>query len=542
MGMMTEFLSDLSWKKKIFGITGLFMLGIIVEAVVGGYTIVGQNRTMQAALAFSQSKVDAAMTARSAILEMGRAQAELISYAESQQIRQAAVMAIRASSTLEEAVVGLSKTLQDDPAVEELMSLVQEIKPEKMNVIKAARANDDARALELDAAMRASLDRIEILSQGIVVAQRSKLDEAIKDLDEAAQSTLILLAVFVGVGLIVGIVISLIAAHLMTKPLAVLDQSMAALSKGDLSITLPPAGKDEIGRTIGSMGLMVRDLHDLVEKVYEGAGKLSDQADGVTRTADDIKEVSSILHASVKEIKQDAEVVLQAATEAMAQLVAAGNAAQFTAETSERVAHEIDDTVTGFKQFQEQMASTASVTRELAKTTDTISAITNTIRDISSQTNLLALNAAIEAARAGEQGRGFAVVADEVRNLAKRTEAATTEIASLVGSIGGNIEHTVSMLESTMLKANNNAERLQKVAIDTTDSNEQVRAVQDSIRGIENLMNDQERAIAGIHTAVGNLYALSTDTNKQTELLNGLSGDLNVAAGELSLVVDKFKL
>ena len=328
----------------------------------------------------------------------------------------------------------------------------------------------------------------------------------------------------------------------MTKPLAVLDSSMAALAKGDLSIKLPPAGRDEIGRTISSMSFMVRDLHDLVEKVYEGAGRLSDQADDVTRTADDIKGVSSTLHQSVKEIKHDAELVLQAATEALAQLGAAGNAAQFTSETADRVAGEIDDTVKGFKQFQEQMASTAKVTRELASTADTITSITNTIRDISSQTNLLALNAAIEAARAGEQGRGFAVVADEVRSLAKRTEDATAEISALVESIGGNIEHTVGLLEKTMQQANQNVERLQKVAKDTTSGNEQVRAMQDTIRGIEDLMNDQERAIAGIHSAVGNLFALSTDTSKQTELLNELSGDLNVAAGELNLVVDKFKL
>ena len=540
--MNSELLANLSWKKKIFGITGLFMLGIIVEALVGGYTILNQNQDMQQALRASQGKVDAAITARAAILEMGRAQAELISYADSQQIRESSVNAIRASSVLEEAVQGLSQTLGEDEAVMELVTLVQEIKPGKLAVIKAARANDDARALELDAGMREALNRIEDLSRGVVEAQRSNLDELILNQEAQAKSTVWLLGLFVSVGLIVGVVISLIAAHLMTKPLAVLDSSMAALAKGDLSIKLPPAGRDEIGRTISSMSFMVRDLHDLVEKVYEGAGRLSDQADDVTRTADDIKGVSSTLHQSVKEIKHDAELVLQAATEALAQLGAAGNAAQFTSETADRVAGEIDDTVKGFKQFQEQMASTAKVTRELASTADTITSITNTIRDISSQTNLLALNAAIEAARAGEQGRGFAVVADEVRSLAKRTEDATAEISALVESIGGNIEHTVGLLEKTMQQANQNVERLQKVAKDTTSGNEQVRAMQDTIRGIEDLMNDQERAIAGIHSAVGNLFALSTDTSKQTELLNELSGDLNVAAGELNLVVDKFKL
>lgn len=540
--MIANFLSNLSWKKKIFGVAGLFMLGIIIEALVGGYTIMAQNHAMQQVLQASQSKVDAAMTARTAILEVGRAQAELISYSEPQQIRASSVNAIRASSVLEEAVQGLTLALPEDAMVAELAKLVQEIKPGKMAVIKAARANDDAHALELDAAMREPLQRIEELSRNLVEAQRSMLDDSMQRQEQQARSTIWLLSIFVSLGVIVGIIISFAAAHLMTKPLAVLDRSMEALAKGDLSIQLPGAGRDEIGRTIGSMSSMVRDLHALVEKVYEGAGKLSIQADNVTRTADDIKGGSATLHESVKDIKHDAEVVLQAAAAALAQLAAAGSAAQFTSENSTRVAKEIDDTVAGFKRFQEQMASTAKVTRELARTAETITSITNTIRDISSQTNLLALNAAIEAARAGEQGRGFAVVADEVRNLAKRTEDATAEISTLVESIGDNIDHTVGLLESTMQQANQNVERLQKVADDTTKGNVQVRAMQESIGGIENLMNDQEQAIAGIHAAVGNLFALSTDTNTQTELLNELAGNLNVAAGELKLVVGKFKL
>ena len=540
--MLTRWLSNLSWKKKIFGVTGLFMLGIVVEAVVGGYTILHQNRAMQEALAQSQTKVDAAITARAAILEMGRAQAELISYADAKQIREASINAIRASSVLEEAVQGLSTTLKGDTAVVELVDLVAKIKPGKMDVIKAARANDDEHALGLTADMHDSLSRIEELSRGLVEAQRHNLDLQIQQQEQQAKATIVLLGAFVGVGLIIGIIISLIVAHRMTQPLAVLDLSMAALAKGDLSIKPPEMGRDEIGRTINSMSSMVRDLHALVGKVHQGAGKLSLEADRVTHTADDISGVSAALHRSVKDIKQDAELVLQAATEALAQLASASTAAQFTSDTSTQVSKEIADTVESFKRFQAHMATTATVTRELARTAETITSITNTIRDISSQTNLLALNAAIEAARAGEQGRGFAVVADEVRGLAKRTEEATREISALVENIGGNIDRTVSLLEETTEQANTNVARLQRVAGDTTNSTAQVRSMQDAMRGVEQLMNDQERAIAGIHAAVNNLFALSTDTNRQTELLNELAVNLNTAAGELSLGVDRFKL
>jgi len=539
---MNKLLSNISWKKKIFMVTSLFLLGIIVEALLGGYTILAQNKSMRLALEESYAKVNAAITARVAILEMNRSQADLISQSDAQKIRQASVGAIRASSMLEEAVQHLTETFVDNPSVLELTRLIAEIKPAKMEVIKAARNNDDAHALQIADGMQDSMARVEELSRNLVEEEQHALAEVMANQDKHARTTIALLGVFVGVGLLIGIIVSFVAAHLMTKPLGILDKSMAALATGDLTIRLEDTGRDEIGRTINSMSHMVRDLHALVEKVYEGAGKLSGEADEVSRAADSIKGGSATLHGSVKGIKQDAEVVLSAATEALAQLVALTNAADFTSDTSGRMSKEIEETVLSFNRFQEHMEVTAKMTRELSRTAETITSITNTIRSISSQTNLLALNAAIEAARAGEQGRGFAVVAGEVRGLAKRTDDATAEISVLVETIASNIGKTVGLLEDTINQANANVVRLKTVAEDTTNTNAQVKSMQEAIGGIESLMNDQERAIAGINAAVGSLVTLSSDTNEQTELLDRLAGKLNGEAGELNRVVEKFKL
>ena len=539
---MNYFLSNVSWKKKIFGVTGLFLLGIIVEAVLGGYTIITQNSAMREALEASYAKVNAAISARVAVLEMSRSQADLISQSISQKIRQSAVEAIRASSRLEEAVQHLSEILSDDPSVIELTGLIAEIKPQKMEVIKAARKNQDQHALDIDAGMQDSLTKVEELSNSLVEQEQQALTQVMADQEAHAKTTVLLLGIFVGAGLLIGIGVSIVVAHLMTKPLGLLDRSMAALAKGDLSIRLEESGQDEIGRTVTSMSRMVTDLHSLVEKVYDGAGKLSEEADEISHAADSIKGGSITLHGTVKDIKQDAEVVLSAAADALTQLVALTNAADFTTETSGRMSQEIEGTVASFSRFQEHMEGTAKMTRELSRTAETITSITNTIRDISAQTNLLALNAAIEAARAGEQGRGFAVVADEVRGLAKRTDDATTEISALVENIGNNIGQTVNLLEDTIKQANENVARLKVVSEDTLSTNSQVQSMQQAIGGIESLMNDQERAIAGINTAVGNLLALSADTNKQTEFLDGLAGKLNGEAAELSQSVDKFKL
>jgi len=540
--MITNLLANVSWKKKIFAFAGLFLFGIIVEAFLGGYTILKQNSAMRQALEGSRAKVNAAITARAAILEMSRSQADLISQSNPQMIRSAAIAAIRASSVLDEAVQHLAQTLAANATVTELGKLIIEIKPARLDVIRAARGNDDTKALEIEAGMQEAVRRIEELSRGLVDEEQSAQKRVMADQNRQAARTIIVLGALVGAGLLIGIGVSFVGAHLMTRPLAILDKSMAALATGDLSIHLEESGTDEIGRTINSMSQTVRDLHALVGKVYDGAGKLSQEADEVSRTADSIKGGSDTLHGSVKEIKRDAEVVLTAATEALAQLGSLTEAAESTADISERMNKEIEGTVSSFNQFQQHMENTAKVTRDLSRTAETITSITNTIRAISSQTNLLALNAAIEAARAGEQGRGFAVVADEVRGLAKRTDEATGEISTLVENIAANIGQTVTLLGEVTEQANTNVERLKAVANYTTDTNSQVIFMKDAINGIELLMNDQERAIAGINSAVGNLLSLSTNTNKQTELLDRLAGTLNIEAGELNRVVDKFTL
>src|SRR3569832_2765210 len=130
-----------------------------------------------------------------------------------------------------------------------------------MDVSTAARANDDDHALGLTADMHDSLSRFEELSRGLVEAQRHNLELQIQQQEQQAKATIVLLGAFVGVGLIIGIIISLIVAHSKTQPLAVLDLSMAALAKGGRAGGPPGGGRGEIGRTINSMSSMVRDLH-----------------------------------------------------------------------------------------------------------------------------------------------------------------------------------------------------------------------------------------------------------------------------------------
>jgi methyl-accepting chemotaxis protein len=536
------FLANVGWRKKILGISALFVLIIIAIGVLGGYNIYQLNHSTLSMFNDFQARVTAATNSRAAIQEMARAQAELIAAQERQDTRKGAVDAIRASSLLDENLQHLSAILHDSTDVQELVQLLEQIKPKKMELIRAARANQDEMAMSINREMQDKINRINELSGSIVEKERQGMVESMEQWQQRGNRVVWLLGGFSLIGILIAVLVSLVQAHMVTKPLSLLENSMAALATGDLKISFPSAGKDEIGRTVSAMSQTVTNLHVIIKKIHDGGIKLSGEAANVTNTADGIHGVSARLHDAIAAIKTEAEVVVNASSNSVSKLSATADTAKNTAQFTRKTSKQIVDTVQQFKNFQHNMENTANVTRELAQTAAAITTITKTIRDISAQTNLLALNAAIEAARAGEHGRGFAVVADEVRTLATRTDSATDEISTLVETISSSVQHAVKMLETSVKEAHDNIALLQEVADETGGSSEKADTMHHEMQHVLQMIGDQEQSIQSINSAVNGLYELSEETNRQTDLLHDLSQALKGEATVLNTVVDKFKL
>ncbi|MCW3480003.1 methyl-accepting chemotaxis protein [Neisseriaceae bacterium JH1-16] len=323
-----------------------------------------------------------------------------------------------------------------------------------------------------------------------------------------------------------------------------LRDAMADIAQGDgdLTLRLNDQGSDEIAATarafnqfVGQLrslfGQLQGEAHTLIGGVREASGQLAQLAEGSRQMAD----VSSSNAATLEEI-----------TVSIAHIAdSAGQADDLVKSTHEELA----DSSTKMQQLSDGMEGTVSAVRSLEnmltsldRRSQDISSITNVIRDIADQTNLLALNAAIEAARAGEQGRGFAVVADEVRKLAERTAQATLEIAQQVDTIRSETGRAVGDVNQTVQSVDSGVALTQQAVGD-------IRAIRTSMQSVVSKMNDITLSTTEQHNA-STLIAQSTEainsrvleSDDQLQSVSGTLRGLAESASRMDAAFGRFKL
>jgi len=346
------------------------------------------------------------------------------------------------------------------------------------------------------------------------------------------------------VATIVSIVLALVIMNILYRPILVLKETIMGLSEGngDLTQRIEVKTQDDLGQISEGVNAFIANLQSMMLEIREVTDHFNENVD---RMKDQSQRNSVILQNHVQETEQVVTAIEEMNSTAESMATDAANTAQLTHKASE-ASTESKQTVTqaqnNVQELVEDVSLASDNVNKMASETDGINTILGVIGDIAEQTNLLALNAAIEAARAGEQGRGFAVVADEVRNLASRTKDSTEEIEAALASLLKGSQSVVDSMDSTKLKCAQTAEGAGQVAgsLDVmtqfvTDINDLSTQIATAAEEQSSVTQELSRNMTAINDIVGEL-----DNNGQTALEDAQNiSDMN---HKLTSIVGRFKL
>ncbi|GLO63542.1 methyl-accepting chemotaxis protein [Vibrio sp. MACH09] len=319
---------------------------------------------------------------------------------------------------------------------------------------------------------------------------------------------------------VVSIILAFFVIQFLYRPILELKKTIIGLSQGDGDLTqrLEVRTKDDLGQIAGGVNEFIASLQKMLLEIQSASMQLQSNVEGLK---DKSMRNASILESHVSETEQIVAAIEEMNATADAMATDAANTAQLTQKAndasgiSQTTVHQAQDTVTA---LVEDVDSTASNVQNMSDETDGINEILSVIGDIAEQTNLLALNAAIEAARAGEQGRGFAVVADEVRNLASRTKDSTEEIEAALGSLLKGNHSVVEAMDSTK-------ERCQK----TADGMGQVTESLETMTQFVGDINDLSTQIA---TAAEEQSSVTQEVSRNMSAISEIVGELDTNGKE----------
>jgi methyl-accepting chemotaxis protein len=364
----------------------------------------------------------------------------------------------------------------------------------------------------------------------------------IDDVDRLLWEKLTRLAPFVLLIMVVMIILSWSVGRSITGPVNALAVEAEKIAQGDLGVEIHHRSRDEIGQLADSFRKMVASLRELIGKVTESSETVASAANQLSAASLQIATGAEELAAQAGTVATASEEMTATSSEIARNCGMAADESRSANDTAQAGATVVDGTITTMLQIAGRVNESAKAVEGLGVKGDQIGAIIGTIEDIADQTNLLALNAAIEAARAGEQGRGFAVVADEVRALAERTTRATSEIGEMIKAIQNETRGAVAAMEVSVRDVETGSGEAAKSGEALMEIQSRINAVTMQVSQMATAAEQQTSTTAEITSNIQQISQVVQETARGAQESAASAGQLAHLAEELQQLVGKFRL
>jgi len=412
---------------------------------------------------------------------------------------------------------------------------------DRMKSLSNANKLDDLTAL-LNNDLQTNSDQMNVVLGKLVEINTQQLNDTKKMASDQYSTAFTMVVTLLIIATVLTLLFAWLLTNSITRPIASALKAAEEVAEGDLTRTITVDGTDEAGRLLSAMLKMQSKLRDTLQRISGSATQLASAAEELNAVTD---ESARGLSQQNNEIEQAATAVneMTSAVEEVARNAVSTSEASKNATTSASDGRDlVQETVSAIERMSNDVQGTATLIGNLADESRDIGKVLDVIRGLADQTNLLALNAAIEAARAGEAGRGFAVVADEVRALAHRTQQSTSEIERMIGSIQGGTEQAVDSMRSSTERAESTLSIAKGAGLALDTINSAVVEINERNLVIASAAEEQAQVAREVDRNLVNIRDLSTQSATGANQTSAASNELSRLAVDLNGMVARFRL